>query len=220
MLNRIIFAFIEDLIRNISGSFGRRIRSFYYQKRLGGCGKGIFIDIGVVITDTKSVFLGNNVWLDNYVLILSGPPTGNRKIYRKKNEKYLFKDGELHLSDNVHIAPFVVIQSHGGVSIGPNSGVASGAKIYSFSNHYKDLNNPGDSGPFHFTPLAPLKNQAYILSPVVMEGNNAVGLNSVVLPGTTLSSGTWLGTGSFIQGSKIEGESIYSGDAAKFIKSK
>jgi len=220
MLNRLLFHFIEDLIRNISGPIGRKIRAFYYRHRLGGCGDNIFIDIGVIITEPKSVFLGNNVWLDNHVLILSGAPSGTRKIYRKKNDKYVYNEGELHLFDNVHIAPFVVIQSHGGVFIGANSGVASGAKIYSFSNHYKDLNNLNDLGPFHFTPLAPLSNQAYILSPVVLEGDNAVGLNSVILPGTILAVGTWLGTGSFIQGSKIEKESIYSGDAAKFIKSK
>jgi acetyltransferase-like isoleucine patch superfamily enzyme len=220
MLSRLFFAFIEDLIRNISGTLGRKIRAFYYKHRLGDCGENIFIDIGVIIADPKYVFLGNNVWLDNYVLILSGPPSGDRKIYRKKNVNYHFNEGELHLSDNVHIAPFVVIQSHGGVSIGPNCGIASGSKIYSFSNHYKDLNYPEDPGPFHFTPLAPLQNQAYILASVVLEGDNAVGLNSVVLPGTTLPSGTWLGTGSFIQGSNSEKESIYSGDAAKFIKTK
>lgn len=217
---RLVLSLIEGLIRNIPGSIGRKVRYWYYRYRLGYCGKNVYIDIGVIITDPKSVFLGSNVWLDNYVLILSGAPGGNRKIFRKLNQAYNFLEGQLHVGDNVHIAPFVVIQSHGGIFIGPNSGIASGAKLYSFSNHYKDLNSPADKGPFHFTPLAPVQNQAYILSPIVLIGDNAVGLNSVILPGSVLPSGTWVGTNTFLQGNKLEEQAIYSGEPARFVKSK
>ncbi|GHN02866.1 LPS biosynthesis O-acetyl transferase [Cytophagales bacterium WSM2-2] len=220
MIKNLVRSFLEYFIRNIPGGIGRKIRYSYYKLVLGGCGKDVYIDIGVVITDPRSVFLGNHVWIDNYVLILSGPPGEGRKIYRKANPKYQYKEGELHIGDNVHIAPMTVIQSHGGVMIGANSGVASGSRIYSFSNHYKDLNEPADVGPFHFTPLAPLKNQAYVLSPVVLEEDTAIGLNSVVLPGTTVTKGTWLGVSSYIQGAKIEPDSVYSSEMAKFIKRK
>ena len=177
--------------------------------------------MGVVMENPGNIFLGDNVWIDNYVILLTGKPKKNGiKIYRKSNSEYSNGEGELHIGNNVHIAPFCVLQAHGGIAIGNNCGVAAGSKIYSYSNHYKNLNDPTDKGEYYFTPLANLENQAYILSPIVIKDNCAIGLNSVVLPGTIIPKGTWIGVNTTIQGTAIKENSIYAGDPAKFIKEK
>ena len=71
MINH-LFYMIECIIRNIPSSLGRRIRFFYYKRRLGACGKNVQIDIGVIFENPKRINIGDNVWLDNYcILILS-----------------------------------------------------------------------------------------------------------------------------------------------------
>jgi acetyltransferase-like isoleucine patch superfamily enzyme len=219
-MKSVLAQFIETIIRNISGGLGRKMRYWYYSKRFASCGKNVFIDVGVVISNPSFLHVGNNVWIDNYVLILTGAPATDRKTFKKVNKSYPYNEGELHLMDNVHVAPFVVLQAHGGLLIGANSGIASGAKLYSLSNHYRDFSNLDDHGPFYFTPLAKKENQAYISSPVVLEGGNAVGLNSVVLPGTTIPNGTWIGSNSTVQGLTYEAKAIYSNNGASFLKYK
>jgi galactoside O-acetyltransferase len=165
--------------------------------------------------------LGNNVWLDHFVILLSGVP--NRQgihVFLKENPDYPFQEGQLHIGDNVHIAPFTVLQAHGGILIESDCGIASGAKIYSLSNHYRNLNNPDDKNDYVFTPLADASKQAYISSPVVIKTHCAVGLNSTILPGTTIPEGTWIGVNTSVQGRNLKPASIYAGEYAKFIKSK
>lgn len=212
-----IFLWIEFLIRNLPGWLGRKIRYFYYKNRLGKCGKNVIIDTGVYIQSPKDVFIGNNVWIDKNVIILAGKIIEGRKILRKKNNDYLFEEGQLHLKDNIHIAPFALIQAHGGVYIGNSSGVASGAKIYSLSHHHSDLLKQSAKIDFAFTPMEKAENQFMILGPVVMKDKTALGLNSVILPGTTIPEATWIGVNTFVSGQKLEPYSTYSTNSASLI---
>lgn len=220
MLINVFIGLIESLIRNISGGLGRRIRYSFYKRRLGSCGKNVIIDIGVVILNPEAVYVGSDIWLDNYVLIMAGKPGNERKILIKDNPAYKFERGELHIGDRVHISPFCVLQAHGGISIGANSSVASGSKLYSFSHHYRNLHDADDSFQYHFTSMAPKNEQFLISAPVVMGESSAVGLNSTVLPGTHIPDGTWLGVQTYAHGQNIESDSIYTGAPAQFSKSK
>jgi maltose O-acetyltransferase len=58
--------------------------------------------------------------------------------------------------------------------------------------------------------------QSLIVSPVVMEANTALGLNSVMLPGATIQEGSWVGTNSMVLKS-IPPFSIASGAPAHVI---
>lgn len=215
-----ISSLIESMIRNISGGIGRKIRYSYYKRRLGGCGKNLIIDIGVIIHNPKDVYLRDNVWLDEYVIVLAGKPGESRKFLTKENPDYKFKLGELHIDSEVHIAPFVVLQAHGGMHIGAKSGVASGAKLYSLSHHYRNLLDKTDQSDYYFTPMVPANEQFLIAAPVVIGNAAAVGLNSVILPGTTVPDGTWLGVNTSLQGKSIQPNSIYAGEGAKLLKQK
>ncbi len=92
----------------------------------------------------------------------------------------------------------------GGLYVGNNCGIASNSSVYSFSHHYKNLSNTEDFGQYLFTPLARLDQQAMISGPVVIQDFCAVGLNSVLLPGSLLMKGTWVGSGSIVSGSYFE----------------
>lgn len=219
MIKRVLFHIIESLIRNIDGGLGRRIRYGYYKNRLGRCGKNVVIDLGVIISNPSLVFLDDDIWLDNYVIILTGKVNIPNMLH-KLNAAYTFSEGELHIGKGVHIAPFTVLQCHGGLSIQDFSGVASGAKIYTLSHHYRNLNDRSDASGYHFTPMAEPARQFLISSAVVIGKSCAIGLNSVVLPGTAIPDGTWIGVNTFISGIDIQDRSIYAADPAKYIKSK
>lgn len=209
MVKRILFEFIEGLIRNIAGPIGQKIRFYYYKKRLGSCGKNVRIDVGVVFQSPKDIFLGSNIWIDKYVLLLAGKPNSKRKSKTKKNTNFSFNIGEIHILDKVHIAPFVVLQGHGGISILGKSTIASGTKIYSMSHHYKNLNNKNDLSTYYFSPHSDYNEQFMIIGPVVIDYGSAVGLNSIILPGTTIPAKTWFGTNMTIQGTDYKTESVY-----------
>ncbi len=209
------FTFFEFLIRNLDGKLGRWIRLFYYRKRLGGCGKNVVIEPGVFFQNPKYVFIGNNVWIDRYTIFVTGPFASNgRKFYEKPNPIYKGKPGELRIDDGVHIAPFALLQSHAGLSIGKGVTIASGAKVYTVSHHYRNLNDPNDTKRYSFSSMASKEDQFLIVSPVVIMNGAAVGLNSVVLPGTTINEGSWLGVLSYVEGKTTDIDSVYTSEQA------
>jgi acetyltransferase-like isoleucine patch superfamily enzyme len=205
----------EGLIRNIEGRTGQVVRYWYYRKRLGACGKNILIDIGVVFQNPKYIFLSDNIWLDRYAVLIAGKfNPAARKYIEKPNPVFAGSSGQLILGRGVHIAPFVLLQAHGGLSIGKNVTIASGAKIYTLSHHYKNLADPKDKKRYSFSSMADPEDQFLVSSPVVIGDNAAVGLNSVVLPGTTLQQGSWLGVLSHVHPGPTEADRIYSSEKA------
>lgn len=207
----------ESCIRNISGNLGRKIRFLYYRNRLGYCGKNVVIDVGVIFQNPRFIFIDDNVWLDNYAILMAGPPGKERKILFKSNPDFLYNNGEIHIKKNVHIGPQVILQGHGGIFIGENAGVVAGAKVYSFSHHHTNLADPNDKNHYSFTTMAPLEDQFLICYPVVIHSKAAVGLNSVILPGTVIPAGTWVGVSTYISGSKLENNATYAGSPAQLI---
>jgi len=207
--------FIEYLIRSLDGRAGRWVRYVYYRKRLGGCGKHVIIEPGVFFQNPAFIFLGNNIWIDRYAVLVAGPfSPGRRKFLAKPNPHYTGKVGELVISDGVHLAPFTLLQAHAGLSIGRCVTIASGAKVYSLSHHYQNLTDPLDHKRYSFSSMAPPEEQFLIASPVVIGDHAAVGLNAVVLPGTSLLEGSWLGVLSHIS-EATERETIYVSEKAR-----
>jgi acetyltransferase-like isoleucine patch superfamily enzyme len=209
MLNELSRVF-ESFIRNIDGGAGRRLRRWYYSKRLGRCGSNVVIETGVFFQNPRSIFIGDNVWIDKYVLLISGPfVPGKRKYARKDNSNYTGAAGDLVVGNGVHLAPFSLVQAHGGVQIGNNVTIASGAKVYSLSHHHRNISDKSDTKRYSFSTMAPDEDQFLILSPVVIQNNCAVGLNAVVLPGTTIRSGSWLGVLSYVTPGDTEMNAVY-----------
>jgi len=217
----IIEGFVNLLILPIiylPGFVGDKLRYLYYKPKLKYLGNNVKIDVGVHIIHPECISIDDNCWIDKYVILLAGCPfEGKRKIYEKENINYHEKKGELKISKNVHIAPYVLISALGGVQIGNNLTIASGSKIYSFSHHYKNLLNIEDDFIYKFTSMAPPEEQALISSPIVIEDNTAIGVNTVVLPGVTIHQNSWIGANSVVI-SDIPPNVIAVGNPAKPIK--
>lgn len=220
LLRRMLWAVLEDFVTHLSGPLGWRARTWYWRCRVRSCGQGVNFGVGVRIYNPEYVAIGDNCWIDDYVIILAGPPIeGQRHVAYKSNEQYTGELGEVRIGDRVHIAPFVLLSGHGGLDVGSDTTVASGAKVFSFSHHYSSKErSDSPEAPFCFSSRAPEHRQALICAPVVIGQASAVGLNAVVLPGSSIGSGSWLSVGATALGDYPAGQIIISAGAGTVMK--
>ena len=178
------------------------------------------IDVGVQIVGAGHVSIGDNTWIDKYVILLAGPlREGRRKVHRRPNPHYQGQEGELVIGRNCHIAPYVLLQAHGGLWLGDDVGVAAGSKIYSLSHHHRNLEEPADTREYVFTPCGLEEDQALIASPVVVGSRAAVALDVCILPGSTVGRGSWVGAKSLVSGEVPPGV-IAAGVPVRVIRSR
>jgi len=204
---RQLYLLIETLIRNISGRIGQILRRKYYSNRFAKCGTNLRIDEEVIIQGVEDIFIGDNVWIDKYCILMAGKVNiPKEKVKIKQNKNYIYNDGELHIGSNVHLAPQCIIQAHSGVSIGDYFTASAGSKIYSFSNDAKNCRYGTHS-----------KDQiGYIKSPISIGKNVWIGLNSIILGGN-IERNSFIAPNSVVVTS-IKENSFASGNPAKKIK--
>lgn len=188
------------MINGLTGRLGEVLRYRYWKKRLRCLGDNVKIDSGVIFKNPEFISIAENCWIDRNVLILAGCAGNDRIIHRVSNPAFQLCEGELSIGENTHIGPNCVMSGIGGLQIGANCGIAANTTIYSFSHHYRNLAERRDKKQYYFTPRTDLANQAMFLGPVVIDDGCAVGLNSVILPGTTMKKGSWVASGSVIRG--------------------
>lgn len=182
MLSKILHGIIEWVVRGISGGLGQRVRRAYYGRRLRYCGSGVKIGIGVQFIGVEHIALEDDVWIDDYVILIAGSPAsfGDSKVIFKDNPEFKGSKGSLTIGPYVHIAPFCVVNVFGaGGIIGAHSGLSSGAKIYAMSNHYIDKRNP--SQIVSNNPKSKSFPAILLISPVVLGESVFVSLNSIIL---------------------------------------
>ena len=191
----------SNIVMHWPGQMGNFIRYRYYMGKLKYLGKGAVIDFGVHIVNPSKISIGDMARIDRNVTLIAGAiREDGRKLYHKPNPSFKYEAGEIHIGSGVHIAPHAYLLGVGGIDIGDSSGVASGARIFSISNDYCNRNDPEDKKLYSFTNRVPCDEQSMIVSPVVMESNTGIGLNSVALPGSTISSNSWVGVLSCVTG--------------------
>jgi acetyltransferase-like isoleucine patch superfamily enzyme len=204
-------------VQYIPGAAGDRVRRLVWRFFLGGMGKHVHIDVGVQFVNPRFIFVGDDTWIDKYAVLIAGPPCeGKRLICRKPNHEFPAKEGELHIGSRCHIAPHSLIQAHGGVWIGNELTITSGSRIYSMSHHYRPLDQP-QTKFYRFSTYAKEEDQALIISPVVVQSGAAVGLNCVVMPGSTIGENSWVANSSVVQG-VIPPNSIAGGVPAEVMR--
>ena len=218
LLRLIATTLIEWVIVDIPGPLGRRVRRLYWRTQMRHIGKNVQIDVGVRFVSPQHISIGNNVWIDNYAIIIAGPPTpGDGPFLRRDDEASAVEPGEIIIGDNVHIANFVVIQGHGGVKVGSNSGIASGCMIYSMSHHHWNLLDSSDKRKYKFTPMVDRKDQSLLSAPVILGDDCAVALHTIVLPGTRIGAGSWIAAASVVSG-KLPPNVLAAGNPARIIR--
>lgn len=209
----LIFRFPLDLfqmfVTYLPGRIGIALRYAYWKKQLKFIGRRVIIDVNVHFQNPEFISLDDNTWIDRNVIILAGPPNRGRIIFEKINLEFPLKKGEVYIGKNTHIAPNSVLSGIGGLYIGCNCTIAANSSVFSFSHHYRNLLNREDQYQYSFTSMARLDQQSMILSPIYIGDYSAVGLHTVILPGTTIKRGCWVAAGSIVSGSSDEQTVIY-----------
>lgn len=206
------------LIAYWPGRLGNHLRYRYYKRRLKYLGKGAVLDVGVHLVNPSYISIGDNTHVDRLVTLVAGPPRASKRhVIHKANPAFRHEIGEIHIGRNVHIAPEVYLLGHGGISVGDDSGIASGARVFSTSHHYRNPDDSADRTLYKYSTRVPDDEQVIIVGPVVMEENTALGLNSVMLPGSTIGANSWVGILSSVMGA-IPANAIASGAPAVVVK--
>ena len=177
------FGIIETFIRNISGPLGLLLRRIYYKIRLKKCGKNLKVSIGVKIINPEQVEVGDNIWLDNFVLIIAGNHklTGNKKEIFFKNDNFKLDQGDVKIGSYIHIAPYCILNGFGaGIHIKDDTTLAAGVKVYSASNTYKDKSSENKK-IISMSPKSQNYSVVYYKKPVVIGERCFLALNSSVI---------------------------------------
>ncbi|MEZ5039071.1 MAG: hypothetical protein R2828_04240 [Saprospiraceae bacterium] len=211
-------ALVQLVIIYLPGLIGDKIRYRYWHHRLKFLGRNVKIEAGVHFQNPAYISIDDNCWIDKAVIIMGGPDKSKREKKYINNEKFKFKPGEVVIGKNVHIATNVIISGIGGISIGNNSGIASGSKIYSFSHHYRSFQSPVGKEVF-YSPMVPSEKQVMIEGPITMGENVGMGFNTIILPGTIIGDRSFIVVGSVVYGS-FPPNSFVSGNPAKRIKAR
>jgi acetyltransferase-like isoleucine patch superfamily enzyme len=192
---------MEWLIGSLPGPLGIKLRYWYWKQRLRFIGKNVRFGRGVRIYAPEWVSIGDHCWIDDYVVIIAGHLNLTSPFVRRHPiPEYRIQEGEVVVGDRTHIAPYVLLQGHGGLWIGSDLTIAAGAKVYSLSHHHLDLTGQADPGTvMKFSGLSSPEEQALICATTVIEDGAAVGLNSVVLPGAKIGKNSWLGALSLLK---------------------
>jgi acetyltransferase-like isoleucine patch superfamily enzyme len=170
MIKKIFLSFVEDILRNISGGMGKRLRYTYYRRRLASCGKNVIIDTGVHFTDPGNIHIGDHVWIDKNCILIAGTIQEGPHVAVYDNEKFTGKKGCIYIGSHTHIGIGTVIQGHGGVYLGDYFTTSAHCHIYSFSNDYRTCHYGTMEG-------AEKANIQYILKPVWVGRNVWLGLH-------------------------------------------
>lgn len=182
-LLRILDDFLRLFIIYIPSPTGAKLRYLYYKRKFKRCGKNVIIDEGVIIINPEWISLGDNVWIDRYCVFMAGPINNVGSIIKRKESKdFKWQEGELIIGSGVHIGSFNVISALGGVFVGNNVTTSSSVKIYSLSNFPY---NEADLSQITYANYMSDKNStiSYIVSPIIIQENVWIALNTVVLGG-------------------------------------
>lgn len=219
-ISRAALSLPEHAIIGWPGTAGRLLRRAYWKRRLGGMGERVVIDVGVIIQSPEQVFLGDDVWLDNYAILIAGMPgeVAHRRIL--PNPAFRGQRGQIRIGDRCHVGVHAVVQGHGGVSIGADAGVGAHSMIYSQTHHYRGEEHDGDPDDYASVPkfgCGSSPSTCLVEGPVELRAGSAVLGGTMVLPGSTIGRFSVVGAGSLVQG-RVPAGVIASGNPLRVDK--
>ena len=71
--------------------------------------------------------------------------------------------------------------------------------MISLSHHHHNLDDPSDTFLYRFGTRAPEDEQALISAPVVIGDNAGLATNAVMVPGSSIGDGSWVGALSLVR---------------------
>lgn len=135
-------------------------------------GKNVLISKMANIYLPELINIGNNVRIDDFVLL----------------------SGDITLGNNIHIAPYCALfggSSDDGIVMKNYSGLSAHVTIYSISDDY--------SGEFMTNPTVPSNYRNVKKGRVIINEHVIVGAASVILPGVEIGAGTAVGAMSLVE---------------------
>lgn len=208
---------IRELVTYWPGSLGFRMRYFYYKRRLKFLGRNVKIDTGVYFQNPQFISISENCWIDKNVVILAGLDRSSREKIFKRNTKYPGLPGEVFIGKNVHIGIGSIISGiSSGVYISDDCGFSANCKVYAFTSHYRSEKDPANRD-FCFGPMVRHERQAIVEGPIYLGVNVGLALNSVILPGVTIESDSFIAVNTVVT-RNIQRNSICSGNPGQVIK--
>lgn len=222
-INVIVRSLYEDwsqwFLGSLPGAIGIRLRRAVYSTIFGRMGKNVTIGIGVRFYNPSHIYIGDNVWIADYCLLIAGKPDlAKAHVHYKKENGGRGQQGDIHLDKNTYLAPYVIVQGHGGVYIGEDCFVAAGTKIYSMSHHYRTFDSQVDPELIcKGSSVSKRSEQSFIIGAIILEKFSGVLTDCLILSGAVLGEGTWL-----LHGSKLDAATpsykIMAGNPAVVIK--
>jgi galactoside O-acetyltransferase len=195
------------------GNTGIILRRKYYKNKFKSCGKNLVIDVGVSISGTELISVGDDVFIDKYCIISTGKNLIG-EIHRKKNESFLNEEGEIHIGNNIHIAQFCILMGYGGLVIENNCVLSADCKIYTLTNTAYNPTNRSE-----IVSLMPYNQSHFLLSPIILKRNVWLGLNSIIMPGITVGENSFIVSNSLLL-SSFPNNSYINGQPAEKIKNR
>jgi dTDP-4-amino-4,6-dideoxy-D-glucose acyltransferase len=154
----------------------------------GSLGRNVLLSSKGSYYNTKSIYLGDNVRIDDFCIVSAG-------------------EGGIRIGRNVHISAFASIVGQAPIDFEDFSGISNKVAVFSSTDDFvKGMTNP--TIPDRFRRLKHI--------PVRLGRHAVVGSNSVLLPGSELAEGTSVGALSVVRG-KLEPWSVYMGNPVKRI---
>ena len=173
--------------------------SFYSEKELKkfkfrSIGKHVLIKKNVGLYFIENISIGNNVRIDDNVIIVASK-----------------KENPVKIGNYVHIASNCYLAGSAGIEMSDFSTLATGVQIFSASDDYsgKNLTNPMAGNPY----VGGKSGKVTLCRHVI------IGAGSIVLPDVTIKQGSSVGALSLVN-KDLNPWGVYSGIPAKKIKSR
>jgi acetyltransferase-like isoleucine patch superfamily enzyme len=198
----------------IPGALGIFLRSKLYPLLLGSTGRGVIFGMNIVLRHTKKIFIGNNVIIDDNVMIdAKGIDNIGIKledeVFLGRNTILSCKGGDIILKERVNLGFNCEVYSSNKVEIGKDTLVAAYSYFVGGGNYKLDnITIPINQQP-DFEGAGGIK----------LEGNNWVSAHCVILDGVNIGEGSVIAAGAVVNKS-VPAFSIAAGVPAKVIKSR
>lgn len=205
------------LISHLPGPTGETLRRRYWSSRLRHLGRNVIIGRGVIFENPGFTEIGDDTIIDHGVIFLAGIDASSREKKVFANRRYPGEAGVLHIGCRCHIAPSCLISAiSGGVFIDDDCSVAAGSRIYAFTHHYRSFRDPADRG-IVYSPRVPQDRQCMIVGAIYIARNCGLAVNTIVLPGVTLATCSFVTAGSVLLFREFSENSLVAGNPARRI---
>ncbi len=149
------------------------MNSFYSREELedigfSSIGNNVWISRKASIYSASTISLGNNVRIDDFVIL----------------------SGKITIGSYVHISAYVALYGSKGIAINDYSGVSAHSVVYSAVDDF--------SGEFMIGPMFPVNMTHVIGGLVTLDRYTQIGASCIVMPNLVIPEGTVIGAMSFV----------------------